>query len=129
MFWYLLHTLKSCQFSLTNILCRGKILIYILNKTVKPILFKLTLPITGITLGLFYFVNNMIILKVRFVFLCGKKELIENKIRFLKAERSKKQPIRDHSAGSVFKNINNVTLIAETGVFPPTFPVSPFTKK
>ena len=40
------------------------ILIYILNKTVKPILFKLTLPITGITLGLFYFVNNMIILKL-----------------------------------------------------------------
>jgi len=40
------------------------ILIYILNKTVKPILFILTLPITGITLGLFYFVNNMIILKL-----------------------------------------------------------------
>ena len=40
------------------------VLIYILNKTVKPILFKLTLPITGITLGLFYFVNNMIILKL-----------------------------------------------------------------
>ena len=40
------------------------ILIYILNKTVKPILFKLTLPITGITLGLFYFVNNMIVLKL-----------------------------------------------------------------
>lgn len=40
------------------------ILIYLLNKTVKPILFHLTLPITGITLGLFYFVNNMIILKI-----------------------------------------------------------------
>ena len=40
------------------------ILIYILNKTVKPLLFKLTLPITGLTLGLFYFVNNMIILKL-----------------------------------------------------------------
>lgn len=40
------------------------VLIYILNKTVRPILFKLTLPITGITLGLFYFVNNMIILKL-----------------------------------------------------------------
>lgn len=40
------------------------ILIYILNKTVKPILFKLTLPITGLTLGLFYFVNNVIILKI-----------------------------------------------------------------
>lgn len=40
------------------------VLIYILNKTVKPVLFLLTLPITGITLGLFYFVNNMIILKL-----------------------------------------------------------------
>lgn len=40
------------------------VLIYFLNKTVKPILFLLTLPITGITLGLFYFVNNMIILKL-----------------------------------------------------------------
>ena len=40
------------------------VLIYVLNKTVKPILFSLTLPITGITLGLFYFVNNMIILKL-----------------------------------------------------------------
>ncbi len=40
------------------------LLIYILNKTVKPILFILTLPITGITLGLFYFVINSIILKL-----------------------------------------------------------------
>lgn len=40
------------------------LLIYILNKTVKPILFKLTLPITGLTLGLFYFVLNTIILKL-----------------------------------------------------------------
>ena len=40
------------------------ILIYILNKTVKPILFTLTLPITGLTLGLFYFVINSAILKL-----------------------------------------------------------------
>lgn len=40
------------------------VLIFVLNKTVKPILFKLTLPITGLTLGLFYFVINMIILKL-----------------------------------------------------------------
>ncbi len=40
------------------------VLIYFLNKTVKPILFSLTLPITGLTLGLFYFANNMIILKL-----------------------------------------------------------------
>ena len=40
------------------------VLVYALNKTVKPILFKLTLPITGLTLGLFYFVINSIILKL-----------------------------------------------------------------
>lgn len=40
------------------------IIIYILNKTVKPILVKLTMPITGLTLGLFYFVINLFILKI-----------------------------------------------------------------
>ena len=40
------------------------IIIFLLNKTIKPILFKLTLPITGLTMGLFYFVINMIILKL-----------------------------------------------------------------
>lgn len=40
------------------------IIIFLLNKTVKPILFKLTLPITGLTMGLFYFILNMIILKL-----------------------------------------------------------------
>lgn len=40
------------------------VVIYILNKTVKPILVFLTIPITGITLGTFYFVVNTIILKL-----------------------------------------------------------------
>lgn len=39
-------------------------IIYILNQTVKPILFKLTLPITGLTLGLFYPCINVFILKL-----------------------------------------------------------------
>ncbi len=42
----------------------ASILIYLLNKTVKPILVKLTIPITGITLGLFYPFINLIILKI-----------------------------------------------------------------
>lgn len=42
----------------------ASIIIYLLNKTVKPILFKLTIPITGITLGLFYPFINLIILKI-----------------------------------------------------------------
>lgn len=40
------------------------IIIYILNKTVKPILFELTVPITGITMGLFYPCINILILKI-----------------------------------------------------------------
>lgn len=40
------------------------LIIFILNKTVKPILFKLTLPLTGVTLGLFYPFINVIILKL-----------------------------------------------------------------
>ena len=39
-------------------------LIYLLNKTVKPFLVWLTIPITGITLGLFYPFINLIILKI-----------------------------------------------------------------
>jgi len=39
------------------------VFIYILNKTVRPILLKLTMPLMGITVGLFYFVINAGILK------------------------------------------------------------------
>lgn len=38
--------------------------IYILNKTLKPIIFSLTLPITALTLGIFYPCINAIILKL-----------------------------------------------------------------
>ncbi len=40
------------------------IIIYLFNKTVKPLLVWLTIPITGITLGLFYPFINLIILKI-----------------------------------------------------------------
>ena len=39
-------------------------IIYILNKTVKPTIVRLTLPLTGLTLGLFYPVIDLIILKL-----------------------------------------------------------------
>ncbi len=43
--------------------------IYILNKTVKPLLFSLTLPITAMTLGIFYpFLNVLILNIVDFLF-------------------------------------------------------------
>ncbi len=38
------------------------IIIFILNRTVKPLLFWLTLPLTGLTLGLFYPIINVIVL-------------------------------------------------------------------
>ena len=40
------------------------IIIYILNKTIKPLLIWLTLPITAITLGLFYPFINILILNI-----------------------------------------------------------------
>jgi putative membrane protein len=40
------------------------IIIYVLNKTIKPILFLLTLPLTGLTMGIFYPFLNVIILKM-----------------------------------------------------------------
>lgn len=44
------------------------IIIYCLNKTLKPILVWLTLPITGLTLGLFYpFINVFILNMVDFI--------------------------------------------------------------
>jgi len=40
------------------------LIIFILNKTVKPVIIKLTIPLTGLTLGLFYPFVNVIILKL-----------------------------------------------------------------
>ena len=40
------------------------IIIYILNKTIKPLIVWLTLPLTGLTFGLFYPFINVFILKI-----------------------------------------------------------------
>lgn len=40
------------------------LIIYGLNITVKPVLFQVTLPLTGISFGLFYFVLNVFVLKL-----------------------------------------------------------------
>ena len=42
----------------------SSIIVCFLNKTIKPVLFRLTIPITGITLGLFYPCINILILKL-----------------------------------------------------------------
>lgn len=49
-------------FGLYSIL--ASFIIYILNRTIKPLLIWLTLPITALTLGLFYPVINVLILKL-----------------------------------------------------------------
>ena len=51
--------------------------LYLLNKTIKPILVTLTIPITGITLGLFYPFINVIILKMT-DWILGKYFEVEN---------------------------------------------------
>ncbi len=40
------------------------IIIFILNRTVKPLLVWLTLPLTALTLGLFYPIINVLVLKI-----------------------------------------------------------------
>ena len=40
------------------------IIIFILNKTIKPLIVWLTLPLTALTLGLFYPIINILILKI-----------------------------------------------------------------
>ena len=42
----------------------ASVLISILNITIKPIVFKYTIPITGLTFGLFYFVINFLMLEI-----------------------------------------------------------------
>ena len=54
--------IDSSYYGLYSLL--GAIIICVLNKTIKPILFKLTIPITGITMGLFYPCLNILILKI-----------------------------------------------------------------
>ena len=42
----------------------ASLIIFILNKTIKPIVFRFTLPITGLTFGLFYFVIDFFMLEI-----------------------------------------------------------------
>ena len=53
------------------------LLIYIMNKTIKLVLVTLTIPITGLTLGLFYPCINVFILKL-VDWLLGKHFQIKN---------------------------------------------------
>ena len=48
------------------------VIIYVLDKLVKPILVTISTPITGLTFGLFYFVINSFILWLTSIFMFGK---------------------------------------------------------
>ena len=52
------------------------IIIYILNQTIKPLLFYITLPLTAITFGLFYPILNVIVLYLA-DFILGKNFKID----------------------------------------------------
>jgi len=53
----------------------ASIIIYVLNKTIKPFLIWLTIPITGLTLGLFYPFINVLILNIVDLFLSNHFEI------------------------------------------------------
>ena len=40
------------------------IIVFILNRTIKPLLVWMTLPLTALTLGLFYPLINILVLKI-----------------------------------------------------------------
>lgn len=53
----------------------SSIVIFILNKTIKPILVSITIPLTALTLGLFYPITNLIVLKLTDLILTTHFEL------------------------------------------------------
>lgn len=65
--------IDSSYFGLWGLL--AAIIIYLLNKTVKPIIVWLTLPITGLTLGLFYPFINVFVLHITDWFLGSHFEI------------------------------------------------------
>lgn len=67
--------ISSAHFGVIALL--AAIIIYILNQTIKPIIFYITLPITAITYGLFYPLINVFILYLT-SFILGKNFEINN---------------------------------------------------
>ena len=59
------------------------IIIYVLNQVVRPILVTITMPITGITFGLFYFVINTFLLKITDLVMFDKLDFTNIWVLFL----------------------------------------------
>ena len=56
--WVASQLLDGLQFSSTGKLALAAVLLGVVNAVVRPVMFILTLPITVLTLGLFYLVVN-----------------------------------------------------------------------
>jgi putative membrane protein len=56
--WVATHLVPGVRFSSTTSLLLAALVLGLVNALVRPIIFILTLPITVLTLGLFYFVVN-----------------------------------------------------------------------
>ena len=65
--------IDNSYFGLTSVLAAA--IIFLLNRTIKPLIVWLTLPITALTLGLFYPVINFIILKITDLILVNHLEI------------------------------------------------------
>ena len=59
------------------------VIIYVLNQVVRPILVTLTMPITGVTFGLFYFVINTFLLKLTDIIMFSKLDFTNIWILFI----------------------------------------------
>ena len=65
------------------------IIIFILNRTIKPMLVWMTLPLTALTLGLFYPLINILILKITDFILGSHFDIHGTIILFLVSIKSK----------------------------------------
>ncbi len=59
------------------------LIIYVLNQVVRPVIVTLTMPITGITFGLFYFVINTVLLKLTDIVMFSKLDFTNIWILFV----------------------------------------------
>ena len=71
----LFKSLKICNEYYGLYALLASIIIYFLNQTIKPVLFFITLPITALTMGLFYPLINVLILYIT-SFILGDKFVV-----------------------------------------------------
>ena len=78
------------------------IIIYFLNQTIKPVLFFITLPITAITMGLFYPLINVLILYIT-SFILGDKFVV-NGVEVVSADALTTDSVIVHKIAKPFES-------------------------